>query len=188
VLITGGTGGLGGQLARHLVTARGVRHLLLASRRGLAADGAEDLVAELTGHGAQVVVVACDVADPAAVAGLFGHVPAGHPLTAVVHTAGVLDDGVIGSLTPQRLDAVLRPKVDAAMPTAVTMERATLSAKKGSFSKRTEKRCSAIQNLARGCQSRMRRTTGNVTAIDLLRRESTKRRSVRKYNRDERLR
>ncbi|MFI1301092.1 type I polyketide synthase, partial [Streptomyces noursei] len=114
VLITGGTGGLGAVLARHLVTTHGVRHLLLASRRGPAADGADDLTAELTGLGATVHIAACDVADPAALADLLGAVPAGHPLTAVVHTAGVVDDGVLGSLTPQRLDTVLRPKADAA--------------------------------------------------------------------------
>ncbi|SCG08907.1 polyene macrolide polyketide synthase/polyene macrolide polyketide synthase, partial [Streptomyces sp. MnatMP-M17] len=114
VLITGGTGGLGGVLARHLVGERGVRHLLLTSRRGLAAEGAGDLAAELTARGAHVSVAACDVADREALAGLLASVPSEHPLTAVVHTAGVLDDGVIGSLTPERLDRVLRPKADAA--------------------------------------------------------------------------
>ncbi|MFJ9034178.1 type I polyketide synthase, partial [Streptomyces sp. NPDC102274] len=114
VLITGGTGGLGGVLARHLVAERGVRHLLLVSRRGLAADGAETLKAELTAQGAQVTVAPCDVTDRTALAELLATVPAAHPLTAVVHTAGVVDDGVIGSLTPARLDSVLRPKADAA--------------------------------------------------------------------------
>ncbi|MFJ1751064.1 SDR family NAD(P)-dependent oxidoreductase [Streptomyces sp. NPDC088116] len=114
VLITGGTGGLGGTLARHLVTERGVRHLVLAARRGPDAPGAHDLSAELTGYGAEVTVVACDVSEPEAVRALVAGIPAGHPLTAVVHTAGVLDDGVIDSLTPERLDTVLRPKVDAA--------------------------------------------------------------------------
>ncbi|MFB6983621.1 SDR family NAD(P)-dependent oxidoreductase, partial [Streptomyces scopuliridis] len=114
VLITGGTGGLGGVLARHLVTERGVRHLLLASRRGTDAPGAAELVAELTAHGARVTVAACDLADRSAVSGLLAGVPSEYPLTAVVHTAGVLDDGVVGSLTPERLDTVLRPKVDAA--------------------------------------------------------------------------
>ncbi|MYZ36912.1 MULTISPECIES: type I polyketide synthase, partial [unclassified Streptomyces] len=114
VLITGGTGGLGGVLARHLVTERDVRHLLLASRRGAEATGAAELVAELTSYGAEVTVAACDIADRSALAGLLASVPAEHPLTAVIHTAGVVDDGVIGSLTPERLSGVLRPKVDAA--------------------------------------------------------------------------
>ncbi|HEY2060105.1 MAG TPA: type I polyketide synthase [Amycolatopsis sp.] len=111
VLITGGTGGLGALLARHLVAEREVRHLLLVSRSGLAASGAETLVEELTEHGADVTVAACDVSDRASLAELLSTVPS---LTAVVHTAGVLDDGVVESLTPQRLSAVLRPKVDAA--------------------------------------------------------------------------
>ncbi|MFD2467956.1 SDR family NAD(P)-dependent oxidoreductase [Amycolatopsis silviterrae] len=114
VLITGGTGVLGGRLARHLVAERGVRHLLLASRRGPDAPGAPELRAELAALGADVTVAACDTADRAALADLLGSVLAAHPLTAVVHTAGVLDDGVVASLTPDRLDAVLRPKVDAA--------------------------------------------------------------------------
>ncbi|MEU5053668.1 type I polyketide synthase, partial [Streptomyces sp. NPDC021096] len=113
VLITGGTGGLGSVLARHLVTERGVRHLLLVSRRGGAAEGAAELVAELSGHGAQVRVEACDLADRDAVGHLLATVPADHPLTAVVHSAGTLDDGLIESLTPERIDAVLRPKADA---------------------------------------------------------------------------
>ncbi|WP_423203139.1 type I polyketide synthase [Krasilnikovia cinnamomea] len=113
VLITGGTGGLGAELARHL-TGRGVRHLLLVSRRGLDADGATQLRAELAAHGATVTVAACDVADREAVVALVKAVPAEHPLTAVVHTAGVLDDATIGSLTAARLTAVLRPKVDGA--------------------------------------------------------------------------
>ncbi|MEN2423896.1 type I polyketide synthase [Streptomyces rimosus] len=110
VLITGGTGGLGRVVARHLVAEHGVRSLLLVSRRGPAAEGVEELVAELRDHGAEAVVEACDVTDAAAVTDLISrHVP-----TSVVHTAGVLDDGVVESLTPERLAAVLRPKVDAA--------------------------------------------------------------------------
>jgi len=114
VLITGGTGGLGCELARHLVAERGIRHLLLASRRGLEAPGAVELAAELIAHGVEVQVSACDVADRDSLAELLAGIPAEHPLTAVVHTAGVLDDGVVGLLTPERLHAVLRPKVDAA--------------------------------------------------------------------------
>ncbi|MFJ8344765.1 type I polyketide synthase, partial [Streptomyces sp. NPDC094153] len=114
VLVTGGTGGLGAQFARHLVGAYGVRNLLLVSRRGGDAPGTTELVAELIAHGADVTVQACDVADPDAVAALVAGIPAEHPLTAVVHTAGVLDDGVVGSLTGERLARVLRPKADAA--------------------------------------------------------------------------
>ncbi|MET8682556.1 SDR family oxidoreductase, partial [Streptomyces sp. NPDC004647] len=114
VLITGGTGGLGGVLARHLVAERGVRRLLLLSRRGLGAEGAEALVEELELLGADVTAAVCDVADRGALAEVLAAVPAEHPVSAVVHTAGVLDDGVVGSLTPERLDTVLRPKVDAA--------------------------------------------------------------------------
>ncbi|WP_347280130.1 SDR family NAD(P)-dependent oxidoreductase [Frankia sp. CcI49] len=114
-LITGGTGTLGGLVARHLVTTHGVRHLLLASRGGPHAPGATALADELAALGARVAVAACDVADRAAVADLLATIPADHPLTAVVHTAGVLDDGVLGSLTPDRLERVLRPKMDAAL-------------------------------------------------------------------------
>ncbi|NLU76699.1 SDR family NAD(P)-dependent oxidoreductase [Streptomyces sp. HNM0575] len=114
VLITGGTGGLGAELARHLVAERGVRHLLLASRRGPDAPEVLELRAELTAHGADVTVAACDTADRAAVDALVADVPSAHPLTAVVHAAGVLDDGVVASLTADRLAAVLRPKIDGA--------------------------------------------------------------------------
>ncbi|GHJ09220.1 polyketide synthase [Micromonospora humidisoli] len=114
VLLTGATGTLGGLVARHLVDTYGVRHLLLASRRGPDADGMAALRDDLTARGAEVTVAACDLADRDAVAALLAGVPAGHPLTGVVHAAGVLDDGIIPSLTRDRLDAVLRPKVDAA--------------------------------------------------------------------------
>ncbi|WP_231115002.1 type I polyketide synthase, partial [Lentzea aerocolonigenes] len=103
VLITG-TGGLGLVIARHLVTSHGVRDLLLVSRRG------EADVAELEAMGTNVIVEACDVSDRAAVADLLAR----HEVRAVVHTAGVLDDGMVESLTPDRVDTVLRPKVDAA--------------------------------------------------------------------------
>ncbi|MPY58847.1 type I polyketide synthase, partial [Streptomyces spongiae] len=114
VLITGGTGGLARILARHLVTAHGTRHLLLAGRRGPNAPGAHELCEELAAHGAHVTLAAADVSDPDNVAALVAGVPAEHPLTAVVHTAGILDDGVLDALTPDRVDAVLRPKADAA--------------------------------------------------------------------------
>ncbi|MFC0041223.1 type I polyketide synthase [Actinomadura rayongensis] len=110
VLITGGTGGLGALAARHLVTEHGVRDLLLVSRRGPDAPGAGDLRDELTALGARVTIAAADVADRDELAALLADVP----LSAVIHTAGVLDDGVLGSLTADRLDTVFRPKVDAA--------------------------------------------------------------------------
>ncbi|WKX70498.1 type I polyketide synthase [Streptomyces sp. XD-27] len=115
VLITGGTGTLGGLVARHAVTVRGARHLLLTSRRGPDAPGAAELRDELTALGAEVTIAACDAADREALAAALAAIPADHPLTAVVHTAGVLDDGVVGALTPERLARVLRPKVDAAV-------------------------------------------------------------------------
>jgi polyketide synthase 7 len=114
VLITGGTGMAASALARHLVDHHGARHLVLASRSGENADGATALADELIQAGAQVQIVACDVADRNALAHLLTQLPPQHPLSAVIHTAGVLDDTVLTSLTPQRLDTVLRPKVDAA--------------------------------------------------------------------------
>ncbi|WP_268253101.1 type I polyketide synthase [Streptomyces cinerochromogenes] len=115
VLVTGGTGTLGGLVARHLVAAHGVRHLLLTSRRGPEAPGAQELTAELEAAGATVTAVACDVADREALAGVLARVPVDAPLVGVVHTAGVLDDGVFSGLTAERLAGVFRPKVDAVL-------------------------------------------------------------------------
>ncbi|MFC7532066.1 SDR family NAD(P)-dependent oxidoreductase, partial [Actinoplanes sp. GCM10030250] len=114
VLITGASGTLGGLLARHLAQRHGVRHLLLLSRRGEDAPGAAALLAELAGIGATATAVACDAGDRTSLAAALATVAPEHPLTAVVHAAGVLDDGVVTALTPQRLDTVLRPKADAA--------------------------------------------------------------------------
>ncbi|MFG2091953.1 SDR family NAD(P)-dependent oxidoreductase [Streptomyces sp. NPDC048612] len=115
VLITGATGSLGGLIARHLVAEHGVRRLLLASRSGAAAPGAESLADDLRALGAHVDLAACDLADRTAVRDLLDDVPAAHPLTAVVHAAGVLEDTVVTSLTPERVNKVLRPKADAAL-------------------------------------------------------------------------
>ncbi|WP_342749411.1 SDR family NAD(P)-dependent oxidoreductase, partial [Streptomyces milbemycinicus] len=113
-LVTGGTGALGAHVARWLVSC-GAEHLVLTSRRGLDAPGAEELASELVGLGVKVTVAACDVSDRTALAGLLGSLPVEHPLTTVIHAAGVLDDGVIESLTPDRLAGVLRAKADAAL-------------------------------------------------------------------------
>jgi short-subunit dehydrogenase/acyl carrier protein len=113
-LITGGTGTLGSLVARHLVTRYGARHLLLTGRRGPGAPGAAELAADLKDLGAQATIAACDAADRTALAELLDGVPDDHPLTAVVHTAGVLDDATVAALTPQSIDTVLTPKADAA--------------------------------------------------------------------------
>ncbi|MGW0884894.1 SDR family NAD(P)-dependent oxidoreductase [Streptomyces sp. NPDC002671] len=115
VLITGGTGTLGALVAKHLAGPWGMRHLVLASRQGPGAAGAEELCAQLAELGAEARVAACDIADRAALAGLLAEIAQDRPLTAVVHTAGVLDDTVLSSLTAERLAPVLRPKVDAAV-------------------------------------------------------------------------
>ncbi|BCM71123.1 modular polyketide synthase [Streptomyces sp. EAS-AB2608] len=113
VLITGGTGMLGATVARHLVERHGVRHLVLAGRRGPEAEGAARLVAELGEQGAEVSVVACDVTDRDAVAALLAAVPDAHPLTGVVHAARVFDAGVIGEMDQDRMARVFAPKATA---------------------------------------------------------------------------
>ncbi|ORW96735.1 hypothetical protein AWB92_07320 [Mycobacterium sp. IEC1808] len=114
VLITGGTGVLGTLVARHLVTRHGARNLLLVSRSGRAAEGAVAIESELTELGASVRIASCDVAERDSLQRLLSGIPDEHPLSAVIHAAGVLDDAVFEALTPDHLKSVLRPKVDAA--------------------------------------------------------------------------
>ncbi|MFE9664894.1 SDR family NAD(P)-dependent oxidoreductase, partial [Streptomyces sp. NPDC005955] len=114
VLVTGGTGALGARIARHLVAHHGVRHLLLTSRSGPRAAGADELARELRGRGVQVRIAACDCADREALSALLEAVPADHPLTGVVHAAGVVQDATVRALTFEQLDAVLGPKAEAA--------------------------------------------------------------------------
>nr|WP_040699567.1 type I polyketide synthase [Nocardia vinacea] len=114
VLITGGTGGLGAVVARHLITAHRVRRVLLASRRGPDTPGAAELREELAALGAQVDVVACDAADRTALDRVLAQIPPQHPLTGVIHAAGVLADGMFATMTSEQIANVLRPKVDAA--------------------------------------------------------------------------
>ncbi|MFD5625419.1 type I polyketide synthase [Streptomyces sp. NPDC127072] len=115
VLVTGGLGALGALVARHLVRRHGVRRLVLLGRRGPATPGAAELTAELAELGAEVRVVACDAADRAALAEVLASVPDRHPLTTVVHAAGVVDDGTVSELTPRKVERVLRPKLNAAL-------------------------------------------------------------------------
>ncbi|MEV6318747.1 SDR family NAD(P)-dependent oxidoreductase [Streptomyces sp. NPDC051776] len=114
VLITGGLGAVGRHIAR-LLAEHGVPKLLLATRKGIEDPRAAETVAELAGLGAETTVVACDIVDPVAVADMLAHVDGELPLRGVVHCAGILDDGVIAELTPERLARVLRPKVDGAV-------------------------------------------------------------------------
>ncbi|MFC3997671.1 SDR family NAD(P)-dependent oxidoreductase, partial [Nocardiopsis sediminis] len=113
-LITGGTGTLGREVARHLAARHGAGHLLLVGRRGASAEGADGLAAELAGLGCEVTFAACDAADRAALAEVIGSIPARHPLTSVIHAAGVLEDGTVEALTAGHIDRVFGSKVDAA--------------------------------------------------------------------------
>lgn len=114
VLITGGTGGLGKVIAKHLVEHHGIRHLLLASRRGKAATGASALLKDLAELGAQVTIAACDIADMSAVASLLDAIPAEHPLTAVIHSAGILDTATLKTMNAGQIDSVLQSKAVSA--------------------------------------------------------------------------
>ncbi|MEU5698694.1 SDR family NAD(P)-dependent oxidoreductase [Streptomyces aurantiacus] len=129
VLITGGTGVLGAAVAEHLVREWGVRHLLLVGRRGPQAPGSGELVDRLGGLGAEVAVVAADVSDPVSVAELVGRSDPAHPLTGVVHAAGVLEDAVVTAQTPEGLARVWAAKATA----AANLHEATRGMRLGMF-------------------------------------------------------
>ncbi|MDC8985476.1 type I polyketide synthase, partial [Mycobacterium marinum] len=114
VLVTGGTGMLGGVFAERLVAHYGARHLLLVSRSGPDAAGADELYQRLTQLGAQVTITACDTSNPDELAAVLAGIPPQHPLRAVVHTAGIVDDAVTTELTHEQLDTVLTAKADTA--------------------------------------------------------------------------
>jgi acyl transferase domain-containing protein/acyl carrier protein len=128
ILITGGLSGLGALTARHLARAHGCRHLLLASRRGSASPEAEELLAELAELGCEASAVACDVSDREQLEGLLGAIDERHPLTAVVHSAGALDDGAIASIEAESLDRTFGPKATAAWHLHELTREANLSA------------------------------------------------------------
>ncbi|MFI1871420.1 SDR family NAD(P)-dependent oxidoreductase, partial [Streptomyces venezuelae] len=115
VLITGGSGVLGRLVAEHLVREWGVRHVLLASRRGDRTPGSDELRSHLVELGATAVDIAtADVGDAEAVAALIASVDPAHPLTGVIHAAGVLDDAVVTAQTPESLARVWAAKATAA--------------------------------------------------------------------------
>ncbi|WP_031525344.1 type I polyketide synthase [Streptomyces sp. NRRL F-5123] len=113
VLVTGGTGGVGALLARWAARS-GAARLVLTSRRGPDAPGARELAEELRGLGAEVTIAACDAADREAMAGVLAAIPAGQPLTAVVHAAGVSDQALIADADDAHLERMLAPKALAA--------------------------------------------------------------------------
>ncbi len=128
VLVTGATGGLGSLIARHLVEKHGARHLLLASRSGEAAEGAAELMAELEQLGAEAELCACDVSERSQLEAILSRLPQAHPLGAVIHAAGALEDATIESLEPSQLEPVLAPKASAAWHLHELTEEAELSA------------------------------------------------------------
>ncbi|MFL5911049.1 MAG: SDR family NAD(P)-dependent oxidoreductase, partial [Gaiellaceae bacterium] len=128
VLVTGGTSGLGAVIARHLADAHGARHLLLVSRRGAEAGGVMELQAELAELGCEATVAACDVTDREQLAALLDSIPGERPLTAVVHAAGLIEDGTIETLERDQIERVLRPKVDAVLHLHELTEDKPLSA------------------------------------------------------------
>ena len=115
VLVTGGTGAIGAQVAEWLAATRGTARVALTSRSGPSATGAPRLAAQVAESGTSVAVLAGDVARRDDVAGLLTWLASDGPaLTGVMHTAGVLDDGVLDRMSPDRLSRVLAAKAGGA--------------------------------------------------------------------------
>ncbi|MDH6145903.1 acyl transferase domain-containing protein/acyl carrier protein [Kitasatospora sp. GP30] len=127
VLVTGGTGALGGHVARWLA-GHGAEHLLLVSRRGPQAPGADDLAAELAALGAKVTIAACDIADRDALSALLDGIPAEHPLTAVIHTAGTGGSALITDCSPAELVATASAKIAGAVNLDALLHESALEA------------------------------------------------------------
>jgi acyl transferase domain-containing protein/acyl carrier protein len=114
VLITGGTGAIAGHIARRLAS-RGAERIVLTGRSGPAAPGVATTVADLAGRGTAIDVLACDAGQRAGTAAVVAGIrAAGPPLSAVVHTAGVLDDGLLDGLDAGRLATALTAKATGA--------------------------------------------------------------------------
>jgi NAD(P)-dependent dehydrogenase (short-subunit alcohol dehydrogenase family)/acyl carrier protein len=114
VLITGGTGAIGGHMARW-VAGRGAPRVVLSSRSGPAAPGVAALAAGLAGHGSAAEVIACDHADRGQAAGLLTLIAAGGPpLRAVMHAAGLGQYTPLEDTTVAELAAVIAVKAAGA--------------------------------------------------------------------------
>ncbi|KAB8144504.1 type I polyketide synthase [Chloroflexia bacterium SDU3-3] len=112
-LITGGAGGLGLSVAQWMVDA-GARNLVLVGRSGASA-AASEFIAKIEERGANVVVMKADISNTQQVDDLLSEVRRTlPPLKGIFHAAGVLDDGILVQLTPERFKPVMAPKVDGA--------------------------------------------------------------------------
>ena len=110
VLITGGLGHLGGYAARWLASNHSIRDLVLVSRHGMSDPRAEALVDELSQLGARVAILASDISDPDSVSSIMATFTPGRPLRGVIHAAGVVDSGILSSMTSKRCDTAIAPK------------------------------------------------------------------------------
>jgi len=114
-LVTGGLTGFGLRTAQWLID-HGARHLALLGRRGPDTPEAGPLLPMWERAGVSVQALACNVADPDALAGALAAIRSNAPpLRGVIHAAMVMDDALIRNLEMSRFDAVLAPKVAGAL-------------------------------------------------------------------------